>query len=151
MVKPYPYNEYQESWLRDLETTDEPQTRGYLHRLVEGEDDRGNIIKPGWCCLGRACVAVGFNLLEDVYEYAVFPLQIDYEGEIAPKEVCQKLRLRDSTGALYFSWSGYDCLAAANDDGVTFKEIAAYIRANPWKVFLPPLESQDEVASEAGV
>lgn len=43
-------------WVRDLETTAEPQTKSSLHRLEDSEFG-----KAGYCCLGRACVVMGIK------------------------------------------------------------------------------------------
>lgn len=140
---PYPYNEYQETWLRDLETTDAQQTVGYLHRLIAS-------VRPeevaGYCCLGRACIAMGerpeFFLDAEIGSY-------DGEETILPWHVVEKLRLLDAQGTFAESirrtdGGQFDALTELNDAGWSFKEIAAYIRGNPWNVFLAPDEGRED-------
>jgi hypothetical protein len=124
--KPYPFNEAQLAWLHDLETTEEPQTRGMLFRpfpepgIHTGDDD----FAPGYCCLGRAIVVLetGDNL----------------NWSLPSEKTAKLLRLRDSNGSFSPPVDDRNCLAQLNDDGWSFKKIAAYIRANPENVFLPP-------------
>lgn len=135
--KPHPFTPEQEAWLRDLETTDEPQTHSLLHRVSDG--------KESFCCLGRACVALGL-------EGEPFTLGMTYlsESNVLPAQAVAKLRLRDDIGSFKFNGptlSDDDDVATAltelNDSGrFSFKEIAAYIRANPENVFLPPEEEK---------
>jgi hypothetical protein len=137
---PYPYNEAQELWLRDLETTEEPQTKGRLHRILPSDDK-----EPGYCCLGRACVVLGLTP-DDV---SPFPCSGSYRGRTGglPEFAFKRLRLRDDGGELLqpFVKEGrkMHSLYRLNDTGWSFKQIATYIRANPYNVFLPPEESSE--------
>ena len=47
----------------------------------------------------------------------------------------QELGLRGSSGALKLQFKGHDCLADANDNEMTWPEIAKFIRENPDAVF----------------
>ena len=70
---PYIFNADQEAWLRDLETTTEPQTTDVLHRLIADYDDDGILIsRVGYCCLGRACVTLGLPASNSGGELEVF-------------------------------------------------------------------------------
>ena len=59
-MKDFPYTDLQRKWIDDLKTTYAPQTRHTLHRLRE-VDYRGQLLLPGYCCLGRACVVAGLK------------------------------------------------------------------------------------------
>jgi hypothetical protein len=129
--KPYPYNEDQLAWLHDLETTEERQAKRVLHRRAA----YGNS-SAGFCCLGRACEVLRIDRDEHISGNLV-----TYDNEVieAPKKVIDRLRLYGSCGHLIkSSTDGFYTLAGMNDDGKSFKEIAAYIRANPWNVFRDP-------------
>ena len=127
-AKPYPFTPEQEAWLHDLETTEEPQTKGKLHRLL----DYSSIQPAGFCCLGRACVVFGFEGHPQMDVMA-----FDGNTGALPLNLSKRLRLRSCVGALANRHEGCDHLAALNDSGWSFKQIAAYIRANPENVFLP--------------
>lgn len=106
----YKYNKYQKAWLDDLKTTNAKQCTGYLTD------------KRRYCCLGRAYVANGVHAVAGRYEG-----EFDVLGPIMIKN----LKLRDNVGSF-----GESCLASLNDDDeLSFKEIEAFIRANPEKVF----------------
>lgn len=137
-AKPYPFSAEQEAWLRDLETTTEPQTRGALHRLGDWGDHTA-----GYCCLGRGCVALGIE--EELDRYSGRFLG---EKTTLPEAVVKTLRLRGDCGNLFIpvEWmlgESASTLTELNDEARwPFAEIAAYIRANPWNVFLVPEEQQ---------
>ena len=133
--RPYPYNADQEAWLRDLETTEEPQVKEYLH--ISG----GRSLKAGFCCLGRACVVLGVKTTgknDDLF--------VAYDGcdQVLTDPTIDRLLLRGTNGDFRDRWAnGNSCLTDLNDRGMSFKEIAAYIRANPWNVFKDPEEQAD--------
>ena len=137
-MKPYPYTPEQEAWLRDLETTTEPQTTGWLHVVRRSP----TFPDPGYCCLGRACVVLGekgkiHTLVESFNGYKT----------TLPNNLVEKLHLRDNDGSLASDFYDDDgenfvSLIDMNDADWTFKEIAAYIRENPWNVFKDPEASE---------
>jgi hypothetical protein len=147
MTKPYPYTPEQEAWLRDLETTEEPQAKGALHRVIP---DRNS--PAGYCCLGRACVVLAIEeITEEGLLYSSFGEQA--VNAWLPQVAIRKLWLRGSGGELaetfYKGKWAFSQLADMNDAGWSFKRIAAYIRENPWNVFiapepLPPPPSEQE-------
>lgn len=120
----YTFTPEQEAWLRDLETTDEKQAESLLHDTNKG----------GYCCLGRACIVL--DIEED--QFGCF----DGKDDELPDYAASRLRLRSQTGRLAAQFQSrgqyFIDLADMNDKGMSFKEIAAYIRANPENVFLPP-------------
>lgn len=126
----YKFTEEQELWLRDLETTEEPQTIGSLHRTAESQDGR----PAGFCCLGRGCYALGIEgrVKGDRVTYD------NYEATL-PTGVKERLRLRSNCGDFQYDVNGYHSLADLNDRAkFSFKQIADFIRSHPENVFLPP-------------
>ena len=102
------------------------QGRGQLHRA---SDDRR-------CCLGVAC---------DLYQKEVGGLRIEksdehdaffYDGEsgILPAVVMEWLGLREERGQLGEHF--LDCLAAKNDSGASFRQIADIIERKPDGLFV---------------
>lgn len=132
-AKSYPFTLDQEAWLRDLETTDAPQTIGTLHRLViDAEDEMPHPV--GYCCLGRACVALGISEHIAGREIGAF----DGHSAWLPDSVVARLRLRSDNGQLQTQVGHCHTLTGLNDLAEwSFKQIAAYIRENPENVFLP--------------
>lgn len=137
----YKFNEDQEAWLHDLETTDAPQAMGKLH-----------IADKGFCCLGRACVLLhdkynlrrkevvdgGANEVSFMYADAEERLASDWRGSVLPNSIATALKLRTVGGHLKerFSERQFSMLTEMNDRGNwTFKEIAKYCRDNPSNVF----------------
>lgn len=122
----------QEAWLQALESDKYKQGQGVLHRGNE------------FCCLGVAC-----DLLKDELTINQVASLTRYNGEyqVLPALVVEKLHLRDNCGLFALSierintsFEGETIICASltelNDSGgYTFKEIAAYIRANPENVF----------------
>ena len=104
-------------WLEALESGGYTQTQGYLHDTI------------GWCCLGVAC---------DVYQKQVGDLDVieidtwhfDDLGTLLPTKVMDWLGLDSDAG--YYEGGA---LIESNDNGATFAEIAAIIRARPEGLF----------------
>lgn len=142
---PYPYTELQEKCLRDLETTDAKQATGRLERINDGVS--------GFCCLGRFCVVAeaprrvddGGNIIYGAYE--------DANSARLPKELQEALKL-DCLGGFKRSITMPHCvpyysLSQLNDcSSFSFKDIAAYIRHDPWNVFKDEPPAETSVASE---
>lgn len=120
----------QEAWLQDLETTDAPQCRAVLQNM------------DGFCCLGRACV---------VAEKHGVSVSRNTKGIItgcslhSQLDVLDWLGLQDPYGAPNTSLV-LESLSTYNDQHkLSFKEIAAKIRANPKAYFVQ--NNQDSVAT----
>lgn len=122
----------QEAWLQALESGKYDQITAYLHDEI------------GYCCLGVACellaevceVDVHFSRMEGLYIYAGYTNSL-------PFEVQNKLHLRNSEGRLTKPYKGAFSLTELNDrKRLSFKEIAAYIRANPENVFIKGAEDE---------
>lgn len=115
----FPYNQDQLLWLEDLETTNAEQGQGALH-----ENDK-------FCCLGRGCLVLGIpgKLIPNPFGMRT----VEYQGSstIAPDSLIKRLRLRDCYGSVREDILGNSSLVYLNDSKVSFKEIAAIVRANP--------------------
>lgn len=139
--------ELQERWLFALESGEYNQTKGFL------QDEKGN------CCLGVACRVMGYPVhIDRKEEDCIRNIHIHpnfYRGsdglhwltmEVMPSPAWELLGLRDASGIfenrIEYNGRHYWGLSAMNDWGLTFKEIAAFIRANPEVVFK---EIQNEV------
>lgn len=124
------FTDLQEKWLQALESGEWKQTRGLLY---DGK---------GYCCLGVAC-----RLVDENHPALALDVDGDSEGwtevgasnqQTAPPNVQSGLFLAIPNG----SFHGLSpelrrevTLTDANDSGVSFTEIAAYIREYPWAVF----------------
>lgn len=129
------FNEYQEKWLRLMETTELPQTKMALYD--------GN----GYCCLGL-CMRFVENV-EPEYDSDEALWSFDGEATVLTDEAISHLGLRTRFGRLrqsstfyaHLKRAGYrnsfilNSLVAYNDNGATFKQLAAAIRACPEAVF----------------
>lgn len=140
---PYPYTELQEKCLRDLETTEEPQASCWLMVKEEGSE------KFGFCCLGRFCIVAELpKSLGSSGRYYSFGADGATGG--LPSDLAKELKL-DGLGGFKRGFIGFSSLAGMNDSRqFSFKDIAAYIRHDPWNVFTdePPAETTQAVASE---
>lgn len=126
----------QDIWLGELMTGNRAQTASYLQRV--SCDQNGD----KYCCLGVACEMfydrTGVIQLRDRYS-------ISYGGEqeTLPRAI-QNLLLMYSEGGLFNDVIGIkfrddlvtSSLAGMNDGGLTFKQIAKFIRQYPWLVFI---------------
>jgi hypothetical protein len=141
--EPYPFNEDQEAFLKDLETTEAPQAFGWLEK------------DGGFCCLGRACVIFGADRTEGVGKVALFRVGESGSYKTLPRSLAYRLRMRGTLGELgrpaRLAGVEHRTLASLNDTPdpefkpgekhlYTFKDIAAYIRHDPWNVFYGPDE-----------
>lgn len=113
----------QEQWLQALESGNYKQGKRKLRSI--GDE---------YCCLGVACDLLQSPVFEgkDCYVYC---------GSMGEMTEYKKLGLRDKVGSFVKCFkmpTGRHCfsLAGCNDFGMSFVEIAAYIRANPENVFV---------------
>lgn len=119
--------EIQEKWLQALESGEYKQVCDELH------------YRGGYCCLG-----VATHVLYPDHEALKFngwmKLDSPFKQQTAPPDVQRALGLRDDCGYIK-GGNFYDCLTEMNDSGrFSFKEIAAFIRENPEKVFIQEQE-----------
>ena len=130
----YILNEDQETWLKYLETTNELQGASRLHTIKNNIDY--------FCCLGIACIAL--KLPKQIIDNEVHYLSramVGANNMYAPKTAIVLLKLRGAAGDLKVPVKidniEHSSLAEMNDAGISFKQIANYIRQNPENVFLP--------------
>ena len=122
----YQLNEAQTKWLEALESGAYAQT--------------GNRLKDsnGFCCLGVACEVLGVAATKS--ENVEEPWMYEGESLLCPLSIVEKLRLRSNNGDIADPPAGDPngrTLAEMNDVGASFSEIAAFVRANPERVFRP--------------
>lgn len=126
MTRPFKYTPEQEAWLVDLETTTARQAKSALHAFP------GDARREGYCCLGRACVTLG---IPEVTANDRLLGYFDGESGVLPNSAVEILDLRDPVG-VRTGRDMYLALTDMNDEGKTFKEIAAKIRSYPWAYFV---------------
>jgi hypothetical protein len=108
--------EAREAWVQALESGKYPQTRNHL------KDDNG------YCCLGVLCEVLAVpNVREDDGAY-IFNNEA---RAVLPPEVGDFIGMEVSGGSMMDIRSSSLPLAALNDRGVTFKEIARTLREHP--------------------
>lgn len=120
----------QEYWLSQLEKHPERQLKGAL-------GIRNSPKKYSLCCLGQLLVC-DFQRSKKKLPFNKHD-RLEYLGSIAILENFERYGLRSETGGLKTPFikdgrRGY-ALTDMNDWGVTWPEIAAYIRKNPKNVF----------------
>lgn len=137
-----------QQWLELLEKGDLPQQ---LSALVGVDEDDNDV---GFCCLGVACNFLEIpglkraegstSLLSSKTEVPfkrLFGFTDSYdgafrtEGAYLPPPAVTALGLRTSSGEFHEADGSRNTLAAMNDEGATFKEIAAIIRSRPKGLF----------------
>lgn len=110
-------------WVADLRT---PGLKQAKSALFDGE---------GYCCLGRLCVVLGMQAARrgDLWEF-------DGQNGLLPHSAVQAAELLNEDGsridgsAISFGdLLEYKALCEANDDGVTFAQIADWIEQN-WRM-----------------
>lgn len=121
----------------------------WLAALESGEWKQGTINlctiqgdRRFYCCLGVRAEQLGLrDQTETGNGCAYFQDGENCECTLAPDAVIDDLQLFTSTGGIRGGVEIERCevrfksLAGANDNGLTFPEIAAFIRAEPWRVF----------------
>ncbi len=120
----------------------EPQ-KLWIRALRSGEYKQGSsFLKTihGHCCLGVACeVAIQGGIHINVKSEEHYFRFGGHTGAV-PDIVKEWIGLKESQGQ--FGPQDHQTLAAMNDDGKTFAEIADFIEANPEKVFVNEPEHQ---------
>jgi hypothetical protein len=111
--------ERQERWLQALESVEYEQTDGFLRD------------KDGFCCLGVACDVMDKNGWDGN------PFRYRNRNMNLPKEVMNYFGFYSESGLIKEETAGGDekTLSGMNDNGKTFKEIAAFVREFPEMVF----------------
>ncbi len=115
----YQFNEFQSKWLEALESGEYKQGAGALFN------------NDLYCCLGVACAVLGMTRESNG--------KFTDAGGFAPINVQEAMRIDGGIGRINKSTplgeQKATSLAEANDQGVTFSEIAAFIRSSPTAVF----------------
>ena len=121
-AKPYKFNKWQKKWLEALESGEYKKTK---NALCDGN---------GFCCLGVACEVMG---VPAEWHEGTHRWVYDGSPQDAPEKVVRALKLRSNLGHIANGPKIYGALALAfaNDKGVSFKRIAAFIRKHPEQVF----------------
>jgi hypothetical protein len=119
------FTDLQEKWLTALESGEYQQCHSELHSNGK------------FCCLGVGCVILGYEIDGNGFKR---PDGSRAAGWLDGVDSVQ-LGLRCGSGLLRIPFNGNDSLYQMNDDGMTFAEIAAYIRANPENVFVKQEEA----------
>ncbi|MBL4656294.1 MAG: hypothetical protein JKY33_10780 [Bacteroidia bacterium] len=122
-----------ELWIRDLETTNAPQSRGSLHNC------------DGFCCLGRAFVA---NKIEPD-DFVAFTHKDHYyqnQNLYLSERMMDMLGVKQGIGCDFsipmnirpvIDGERYRCLSSINDSGKwTFKQIAYFLRKHADRFFI---------------
>ncbi len=123
----YQFTPLQEAWLQALESGEYKQGQASLHNISHDE----------YCCLGVACevfIKRGGDLVKDTSERYLYT-RYNEESMYLPQVLIDALKLHDRSGLIDDPMRIHTDLADMNDMGKTHQEIAAYIRANPEKVF----------------
>lgn len=141
----YPYTGIQKKFIRDLETTEEPQTKGRLHRLIESSHDPKK--HPiGFCCLGRIYILI--KAKGELSEHNTVMAYNSSSGALT-ESVRRKFKLNGNLGEFSHNHSTATVVVTKNDktyhatsladlnDGaeLTFKEIARFIKQYPYLLF----------------
>lgn len=117
----------QEKWVKALE--DNPEEQGF--------NKLGNITDNKYCCLGKLCMIL-HEIKGTTPTVTDISSLIDNDSLFYLKSY-KKAGLLDEAGELKeyakIDNKSYASLADMNDNGCTWTEIAAYIRANPDNVF----------------
>lgn len=137
--KPYKFNALQKAWLDRLENGKHKKYMGFLTKLNEKTGE-----PIAHCCLGVLCeVALEKKVLKrrQISISETHPRRY-YDGEdcYLPKKVKDAARMHSSSGELegmkfYLDNESSLTLAQMNDNGVSHKRIAKFIRENPEAVF----------------
>lgn len=127
----FTFTDIQLEWLDYLESNPKQQIAGNLGKVVEG--------KERFCCLGAAEKVCGtFYKPEGLKSLLVFGKESALG--VLTSETKKRLNLRSSRGdfqtCCFVGSEYYECLTQMNDRGMTWAEIAQYIRENPTNVFI---------------
>jgi hypothetical protein len=107
--------EIADKWIAALLSGEYKQAKG---KLYDGE---------GYCCLGVLCKVLGEEFVKEEYPGISHIWRCEGESEILPLNIKEKAGMSSISGEYNFDGSGDAQLTRDNDDGKTFKEIAAII------------------------
>lgn len=112
------FTEEQKAWLTALESGKYAQGTG----LMRSKSNK-------FCCLGVAYDLFGTGWVGPIHHYYE---TTTYDCHVLHRSVYSKLHLQTDNG---LTADGETSLTSMNDNGMSFAEIAAFIRANPEQVF----------------
>lgn len=109
----------------------------WLEALESGKFEQGQTcLKKDnkFCCLGVACELSGITAIPAAIASSGV-VRYKYLGErhYLPQEIVDRLKFRSNQGCAF--GEPHMAIAILNDEGKTFKDIAAIIRENPSKYF----------------
>lgn len=127
----FTFTDIQLEWLDYLESNPEQQKRSFPSTTLPRF--------PAICCLGAAEKVCGtFYKPEGLKSLLVFGKESALG--VLTSETKKRLNLRSSRGdfqtCCFVGSEYYECLTQMNDRGMTWAEIAQYIRENPTNVFI---------------
>lgn len=116
-----------------------PNQTKWVEALESGKFDQGKnalCMNDRYCCLGVACEISDIGVEKTIRD------NLTYYGDgsqAAPEIIWKHYGLRDAIGEFKMAETHdgeiFKALTEMNDSGMTFKEIAKYIRKNPENVF----------------
>lgn len=113
-----------EAWLKALESDEYPQGQGQLFSLAGGLNQTA-----GYCCLGLGCEVAGPTVVEDWRDLSLAPYEfIEWLGIPIEDGIYD-----EQTGVYDIATLDGDpniSAAGLNDKGVSFKDIAKWLRQN---------------------
>lgn len=116
-----------------------PNQERWLKALESGRYKQGTAclcMRDSYCCLGVACKQIRIRAISMSDGRVAFGKNLCTGN--APREVIEKLALKGETGPLRRKLGVNRSLVGANDNGVSFAEIAAFCRRYPASVFREP-------------
>lgn len=130
--EPFEFGPIQTKWLEALESGNYKQGQGYLKN------------KDGYCCLGVLCEVMELEHSEVESGATYFKCGQGESAAYVPQAAVPSTGLRSTAGGFFkhvrlANGNFYSGLTSMNDDlgngGMSFADIAAYIRHDPHNVF----------------
>lgn len=132
------YGQRRDALALRLETTNDPQTKGALQRVIAGDYSGIGDAPAGLCCLGEACIVakeLGLDLFVDKpSDTGRVRFGENPQGSTMPAEVRDYFGFKGIDGRFLMSLGGHSSLMSMNDgsyysDSWTFPQIAQVIRS----------------------
>lgn len=138
-TEPFPFGPMQTKWLKALESGEWRQARRALAEYIYEDETSDKPTGTRYCCLGVMCELAKLEWSDDANNKG-----FSYNGHATNGYMPAGFA---ETVGLNFQWGSFknpviingtptSTLADLNDDlGLSFAEIAAYVRHDPWNVF----------------